>query len=240
MPVTVETPWLNCSGGSTTRNGTTTQSISFGWTPQRASLLVVFLFGAVNHTVSTGEWTKRIQVQGWGEMCMLTTHANGHTGITDVINGLNYLVGWVAFEFPPGAVYLTGIGSGPTTDTFPALSGLPASESVILAVLGHNSNSVVATSFSAAWSAPWVEDADFFTPYDVNEGHGMTVAHRINSTAASVTPATTVTRGGTWTGVPDRGLIVAAFDMPSTATPTPAEGARNKSAMAAMRGRSYG
>ena len=58
MAVTTEPPWINKTSGTAARNGTTSHTISFGFTSTTGNLLVVIISGDVTHTV-TG-WTEQL------------------------------------------------------------------------------------------------------------------------------------------------------------------------------------
>lgn len=210
MAVVSEPPWLNQSSGTAARNGTTSHTISFGFTSTSGSLLVFVVFGAVTHTVSG--WTEQLSPVNSGELSVFTKTSAGDTDITVTHNGSNYPVTWAAYEFPAGSSYTAGTSDSASSDAYPALSGLPGTEQVIIAARGRTAASASETSASAAWSAPWVEDADQFVAFATTDGGHLTVAHQINVTSTSITPTDTPTYGGSW-GTPDREKVVFALDV---------------------------
>lgn len=210
MAVVSEPPWLNQSSGTAARNGSTSHTISFGFTSTSGSLLVFVIFGAVTHTVSG--WTEQLQPVNSGELSVFTKTSAGDTSITVTHNGSNYPNTWVAYEFPAGSSYTAGVGDTTSSDTFPSLTGLPGTEQVVIAALGRTAASLSETAASATWSAPWVEDADLFVGFASTDGAALFVAHQINVTATSITPATTPTYTGSW-GTPDREKVVFALDV---------------------------
>lgn len=216
MAVTTEPAWLNKSSGVAARNGTTSHTIPFGFTSTSGSFLVVVVFGAVTHAV-TG-WTERLQPVSSGELSVFTKTSAGDSSIVVTHNGSNYPVGWVAFEFPAGAAYTAGIGSTPSADTFPALTGLPGTAQVVIAARGRNSSDQSSTA-SSVWTAPWVEDFDQSDPRGgtpVTDGMYLTVGHQLNVTSTSITPVATPTYGGTQS-VADREHVVFALNVPALA-----------------------
>lgn len=208
MAVTTEPAWLNKSSGIAARNGTTSHTIPFGWTAGIGTFLVVVVAGAVTHA-ATG-WTERLQPVSSGELSVFTKAGAGESSIVVTHNGGNYPVAWTAYEFPAGTTYTAGTGSSPTSDAFPALTGLPGSAQVVIAA-----RSVVladsGASGSASWAGTWVEDSDLTTPLaSGTDGIFMTTAHQLNVTATSITPsATTELIGG---AAPDRQHVVFALN----------------------------
>jgi hypothetical protein len=215
MAVT-EPPYLNIGSGIAARNGTASHTINFGYTSTSGSLLVVVIYGAVTHTASG--WTERLQPVSSGELSVFTKTSAGDSSISVTHNASNYASYWVAYEFPAGSTYTAGEGNSDTSDTFPALTGLPGTVQVIIAARGRVVATSAATSGSSVWSSPWVEDADIFDAFASGTDNGyLTVAHRINYTSTSITPATTTTYGGTWT-VNDRqhaGFAIDAVEISS-------------------------
>lgn len=210
MAVTTEPAWLNKTSGIAARNGTTSHTISFGFTSTSGSFLVVFIYGAVTHA-ATG-WTEQLQPVSSGELSVFTKTSAGDTSIALTHNGSDYPVAWVAYEFPAGATYTAGVGASPTTDTFAALTGLPGTAQVVIAARGRATGASDASA-SSVWSAPWVEDADLTAPAAATDGTFLTVAHQLNVTATSVTPATTTTYVGTFPA--DRQHVTVALNVPA-------------------------
>lgn len=214
MAVVTEPPWLNAGSGVADRNGTTSHTIPFGFTSTTGSLLVFVVFGAVTHAASG--WDEQLQPVSSGELSVFTKTSVGDSDITVTHNGSNFPVLWAVYELPAGSSYTSGTSSTASSDAYPALSGLPGTEQVIVAARGRVAGSVSETSASTAWSAPWVEDADLFTAFSTTDGGHLTVAHQINVTSSSVTPTDTPTYGGTWV-TPDREAVTVAFDVAASA-----------------------
>ncbi len=220
MSVTSEPPWLNFASGVSARNGTTTHTISFGFTPATGSLLVVVLYGAVTHTDGGGTWTERLQPVSGGELSVFTKVAAGDTSFVDTINSANYPVAWAVYEFQSGSTYTGGTSSAPNGDTWPALSGLPGTEQVVIAARGRVASNAE-TGASSTVSAPWVEDVDSFTADNgATDGCYMHVFHQLNVTSTSITPASTPTYNGTWSAA-DREHAVFALNVLAGDTTAP-------------------
>lgn len=213
MAVT-EPPWHNKASGTIARNGTSSHTISFGFTSTTGRLLVVVIYGAVTHAASG--WTEQLQPVSSGELSLFTKTSAGETSITVTHNASNYPSYWVAYEFPAGSTYTAGSSSSPTSDTFPALSSLPGTAQVIIAARGRVNPNSNATAASTSWGSPWVEDADIFEAYTSGGDSGyVTVAHQINFTGTSITPSATTTYStepGSWP-LTDRQHLVAALDV---------------------------
>lgn len=235
MGVITEPPWVHKTVGISARNGTTSRTITFStfgdapFTPTAGNLLVVVVFGAVTNTVAG--WTERVQPVNSGELSVFEIVAAGTAGtpsstttITITNNGSNYPEAIAVLELPAGSVYTSSTSNTPTSDTFPALGSLPGTERLIIAARGRVSGSVLAggSIASSVWSAPWVEDADLFTAFATTDGIYMTVAHKINETGTTVTPAATTTYDDptTW-NVTDREHIVIAYNAVATGSTTP-------------------
>jgi hypothetical protein len=201
--VTTEPPYTNKSQGVAPRNGTNTHVINFTtdgdapFTPTNGRMLVFVIYGAVTHTVSAGSWTEQLQPVSSGELSIFTVTAASHTSISVLHNGSNYPAPWCILEIPAGSTYTSGIGSSPTADTFPALTGLPGTAQLIIGARGRTSSQVQETGASSVWTAPWVEDADQVELFGVTDGGYLTVGHQINVTATSITPAATTTYSAT-------------------------------------------
>ncbi len=241
MPTTTEPPWLNFSAGVTTPNGTTTSVIPFGFTPTAGSRLVVFVAGSVTHAAAG--WTEQATPVGSAETALFDKVAAGETSITVVHNGANYAVEYAVYELPAGSVFTAVTSGSVNADTFPALPGLPGTPQLVIAALGRGIPSSAGT-MTAAWGAPFVEDADLLrlkAGVGATDGVYLTVGHAINVTSASVTPTLTVTDGLNVTEgspAPDRQRIVVAYDVvapPPPATPADVERLANASAARTMR-----
>lgn len=215
MAVVTDPPWLNKSGGMAARNGTTSHALTFGFTATAGSLLVLFVGGSVTHSIASG-WTERFQPVESSELSLFTRNAvGGETSVTVTHNGSNYPVGWCLYEFPPGSAFTTGAGSSPTNDTWPALSGLPGIEQVVLAARCRaNQNASAGTT--QVWNSPWVEDLDVTTPLATTDGTTVTVGRRNNVTTTSSTPSSTATNAGSQST--DRQVVIAAFDVVTTSS----------------------
>lgn len=221
MTATTEPPWLHKSQGVAPRNGTLSHTLNFTtdgdapFTPATGSLLVLFIFGAVTHTNAV--WTEVEQPVNSGELSCFTQTARA-AGADDTVtithNGSNYPTPWVVIEYPAGSSVTNSTNSSTNNDTFPTLSGLTGgsgNERVIHGAIGRTAGTVLESSFSASWTAPWVEDCDQFAAYNPTDGGALTVGHQINVIATSETPTFTPTYGGTWsTG--DREKVVIAVN----------------------------
>lgn len=214
MAVTTEPAWLNRTNGVAPANGTTSHTISFGFTPATGSLLVFVVFGGVTHT-NTGGWTERAQPVSSAELSLFTKDSTGETSITLTHNGSNYPVAWAAYEFPAGSTYTKVASANATNDTFPALTALPGTEQVILAFFGRNDTFA---SASAAWGGTWTEDSDTYTASVSGYALLFTTAHQLNVTATSITPTLTPTYGSGGGTNSDREKIVAAFTVAATSS----------------------
>jgi ABC-type thiamin/hydroxymethylpyrimidine transport system permease subunit len=232
MPTVSEPPYLHKSSGVSVRNGTTTRTITwstFGdapFTPATGSLLVAIVFGAVTNSTS-GSWTEQLQPVSSGELSVFTSTNNSVTAppssITITNNGANYDEMICVMEFPAGSAYVSGIGSTPTADTWPTLTGLTGgagNERVIIGARGRTITSTITTSMSSSPTAPWVEDADIFQAMTTGTETGyLTVVHAINIIATSATPVSTTTVGGS-NSTPDREHVVFAINAVATSGTT--------------------
>lgn len=212
MANTSEPPWVNKASGTATRNGTSSHTVSFGFTSTAGNMLVFICFGAVTHTEAGSTWTERAQPVSSGELSMFTKTSTGETSITINHNGSNYPMLWVAYEFLAGTSFTGVTDSNSSSETFPTLSSLPGIEQVVIAVRGRTAPSTSETGASTVWDGSMVEDADLFAAYSSTDGGHLTVAHQRNVTATSITPSATTTYTGTWT-IPDRERIVAALNV---------------------------
>lgn len=220
MAVTTEPPWINQSSGIAARNGTSSHTISFGWTAGTGTYLVVFIAGSVTNTGPGAPWSEPQGPVSSAELSMFVCgSASGQTSITVTHNGSDYAVPWAAYEFPAGTTLTASVSNSATADTFPALGSLPGTEQVILAARGRGNPNSGGTA-STVWTSPWVEDADRNVAINVTDGAYLTVGHQLNVTATSITPAATGTYSFT---VPsDRQHIVAALNVAVIVPPGPA------------------
>lgn len=216
MATVTEPPWLNKTGGTAARNGTTSHTVTFGFTATAGSLLVLYMGGAVTNTIASG-WTERQQPVSSAELSMWTATGAGQTSVTVTHNGSNYPVGWCLYEFPVGSTYTGSNASTPSDDTWPAYTGLPGTAQVIIAARCRSCTSGGAAP-SQVWTAPWVEDLDAAAAASPTDGTYVTVAHAINITATSITPASTPTYG-TGSFSPDREIVLAAFTVAALSAP---------------------
>jgi hypothetical protein len=215
VAVVSEPPWLNIGSGTAARNGTTSHTISFGFTSTSGSLLVAVIHGAVTHTASG--WTEQAQPVATGECSLFTKTSAGDSSITVTHNGSNYPVNYVIYEFPTGST-VTGVDSTTgSNDTMEGLTGLPGTEQVIIGALGRVAIGSE-TGASISPSAPWVEDADLFVAASGTDGSYLAVVHQINYTGASITPTISPTYTGTWSNG-SREKISAAFDVAAASAP---------------------
>jgi len=172
--------------------------------------------GAVTNTIAAG-WTERQQPVSSAELSMWTATGAGQTSVTVTHNGSNYPVGWCLYEFPAGSTYTGSNSSTPSDDTWPAFTGLPGTAQVILAARCRSCTSGGAAP-SQVWTAPWVEDLDAAAAASPTDGIYLTVAHAINITATSITPASTPTYG-TGSFSPDREIVTGAFTVAALSVP---------------------
>jgi hypothetical protein len=218
---TTEPPWVHKSSGIAGRNGTNTHVITFStdgdapFTPANGNLLVVVVYGAVTHTVSTGGWTEQQQPVVSGELSAFTVTAASHTSITVVHNGSNYPVTFFVGELPAGSTITASSGASPSSDIMAPLTGLPGTAQLIIAAVGrvpNNSNSNGVSPLT--WTAPFVKDAEQFAVIGATDGAWMTVAHAINITSTSVTPVyspTYLILPGDWS-IADREHVIMAIN----------------------------
>jgi hypothetical protein len=186
---------------------------------------VALVYGAVTNAGSVG-WTEQLQPVNSAELSVFTkTAAGGGDVLTVTNNGSNYPEVVVLYEFPAGSTYDVGTSGSPTSDTFPTLSGLAGgagNERLIIAARGRAVVNTGALSSSAAWTT-FIEDADLYTAFATTDGVYMTVAHVINYTGTSITPAATQTwnpSDSTW-AVTDRQHVVFAINAVSPSSTTP-------------------
>lgn len=199
--------WTQHTSGIAGRNGTTSHTIPFGWSAVGGELLVVLVGGQVTQA-ATG-WNEPLAPVSSGELSVFwKAAAAGENSITVTHNGSNYPVAWDARSYAAGSAYVTGTSGSPSNDTFPTLSGLTGTTTIIAAKSrGNGDTSATATT---TWTAPFVEEADQGVVFATTDGVYFTAASLEDQTAASVTPAASTTYTGSW-GVPDRQLVVAAF-----------------------------
>lgn len=215
MAVTTEPPWLNKASGTAARNGTTSHTISFGFTSTSGSLLAVFIHGAVTNTASG--WTKQAGPVATGECSLFTKISAGDSSITVTHNGSNYPVNYVIYEFPTGST-VTGVDSTTgSSDTLVGLTGLSGAPQVTIAAIGRVAIGSE-TGASATWSGSLVEDGDLFVAASGTDGSYFTVGHQINVTASSWSPTVSISYTGTW-GNGQREKISAVFDVAAASTP---------------------
>lgn len=212
MAVTTEPPWINKTSGISARNGTTTHSISLGFTPSSGSFLVFVVGGAVTNT--NAGWTERAAPVNSGELSVFTKTSDGtETTFVDTVNGSNYPVVWTAYEFPTGTTWTGSVNATPTAETWQQITGLPGTAQVVFGAMLHAiGGASSANTYGAAWDSPWVEDSDQIVTLSGTDGAAVTVGHQINVTATSATPSATITRGGVW-AVTDRETVTWALDV---------------------------
>lgn len=186
---------LNQASGVAGRNGTTSHTITFGWSAGTGTLVTLIIFGAVTHAISGG-WTERLAPVNSGELSVFTATGAGQSSVTVTHNGADYATLWVAVE-TPGA-WVGGVGGSSADDILPPLSGLPGTAVTVISAHGR----VSATATDAA-SASWLgmtELYDAVRARNVTDGGWLTVAYLAGVTATSYTPAMTPTYAS-W-GVP--------------------------------------
>jgi uncharacterized cupin superfamily protein len=209
MAATTEPPWVNKASGTAARNGTTSHTISFGFTSTSGNLLVAVIHGAVTHTASG--WTKQAGPVAAGECSLFTKTSAGDSSIAVTHNGSNYPVNYVIYEFASGSTFTGTDSTTGANDTMPALTGLPGTEQVIIAALGRVTTGSE-TNASISPGAPWIEDGDLFVANSAGtDGAYLAVVHQLNVTATSITPTITPTYSGTWGTVREK--ISAAFNI---------------------------
>jgi hypothetical protein len=214
------------------RNGTGSHVINFTtdgdnpFTPTAGSLLLLWIHGAVTHTITGQGWTKQFGPVSSGELALFTKTAAGTVGtpssdttVTVTHNGSNYPVAFCLEELPNGST-ITGVDSTTgSNDTAVALTGLPGTEQLIIAGLGRVTVGGE-TLGSIAPTAPLVEDADLFSASGATDGTYLAVWHRINYTGTSITPTVTPTYTGGWgNAVREKGSIAINAVAPTTTTP---------------------
>lgn len=220
MGVTPEPPWTNFASGTAARNGTASHTINFGFTSTTGRFLVVEVFGAVTNA-ATG-WTEQLAPVASAELSVFTKTSAGESSITVTHNGSNYPVNWTVREYESGSAWVDGVDSNSNVDAFPALTGLPGVEVVVHAARGRSASNGAETDSTTTWTAPFVEDADLFSPLaGGTDGAGhFSSAHAINITATSITPSASTTYSGTWS-TPDREKVVYAINAVAPITTTP-------------------
>lgn len=210
-------PWLNIGSGLAARNGTTSHTVSFGFTSTSGSLLLFLAYGAVTHA-ATG-WTVVESPTSSGQLAMLTKTSAGDSSITLLHNGSNYPVGWTVYELPAGSTITTSDNAGDSADTFPTIT-LPGTAQVVIAARGRVAGGSE-TGASTTWTSPLVEDSDVFTAASGTDGLTLAVGHQIGVTATTYTPAAATTYSGTW-GAGDRQRVAVAIELPSGGSGTTA------------------
>lgn len=214
MAVVPEPPWLNKTSGVSARNGTTTHTITLGFTPTSGNFLMFVVGGGVTHT--NGSWTERAAPVANGELSVFTkTSAGTETTFTDTTNGSNYPVVWAAYEFLAGTTWTGSANSASGSGTFVQLTGLPGTEQVVFGAMGVSSNTFNASNITTAtWSAPWVEDAEVNNPYvSPTDGYDITIAHQLNVTATSITPTASTSYVSPPVGGVTRQAVTWALDV---------------------------
>lgn len=208
MATVSEPCWINKTQGVAARNGTTTQTIPLGFTPTLGNFLMFVVGGAVTHTNAL--WTVRANPVNSGGLSVFTKTSDGtETNFVDTMNGSNYPLIWTAYEFLVGTTYTTSVQANPTTFTFSQVTGLPGTAQVVFGAAGIVMPTV-ATTFSATWTNPLVEDSDQFAINATTDGYGMTVGHQINVMTTTFTPAVSVTTNAS-TG--DRQMVTLALNV---------------------------
>jgi hypothetical protein len=115
--------WVNQSSGVADRNGTSSHTISFGFTSTTNNLLVAVIAGGVTHDI-TG-WTQQLAPVNSTELAVFTKTSAGESSLTVTHNASNYPVGWCVFEFPSDAAWDSGTSvANSAGTTFPTLTGL--------------------------------------------------------------------------------------------------------------------
>lgn len=190
MGIVAEPFWINRASGVAARNGTSSVTISFGFTSTAGNRLVLIVGGPITHT--NGGWTKYLGTVFSGELAMFSKISTGDSSFTDTLNAADYPVVWCVYEIPPGSVFYTGIGGDNSSNyTFPTVA-LPGSEQVVFAVRGQVLTA--GSTASTTWSSPYLEDAAVVEPHNgTTAGYYISVGHSSNVTGATETPSAATT-----------------------------------------------
>lgn len=215
-----EPPYVNLANGAAPRNGTSSHTINFGFTPAANTLLVVVVHGPGTHSTPSTGWVERLSTTGTGELAVYTKFAVGDESSIVVDHSLsNIPLNWIAYAFPVGSGWVAWTGSSPTTDTWPSLSGMPATDKVILAIRARVITSTTGAT-DIAWGSGWTQDYEATTVAASGGTNGTTIsaARRINHTSDTWT-ISNYFHSSSGTYASDRQFGVLALDVaPAVAT----------------------
>lgn len=199
---------VNSANGISARNGTTTHTISFGFTSTAGNLLVFVVAGAVTHT--NAGWTEQLQPVNSGELSVFTKTSTGDSSFTDTVNGSNYPLAWQVWEFSAGSSYVAGVSnnnvsrgtSGAATNWGNTLTGLPGTAVRVIAANSDTQTAGGVVSMSSAWTSPFSGVADVGTPAaSGTDGVSLCIGQATGVTATSILPNWSPTwSNGTGTG----------------------------------------
>lgn len=183
---------VNSNNGVAARNGTTSHTVSFGFTSTAGNLLVFVCAGAMTHA-ATG-WLERLSPVSSAELSLFTKVSTGDTSITVTHNGSNYPMAWAVWEWPANTAWVGGASESANDLTFPTLSNLPGNGEIELGAALCIGVGDPGTGPSASWTAGsegWTELIDSFTAGNSTDGVYFTVATASDATVTSTTPAGT-------------------------------------------------
>jgi hypothetical protein len=188
--------WVNrtvLSGSSVDENGTTKHTCTFT-TATQGNYLVAVVAGAVTFTTPAGWTLIDSAISNAAIYLFVKTAAGGESSFETTHNASNFLIKGVVYEFMAGTTIIgsandnsQAYNSGETGPQVSSLTGTYSRFSARCLNL-ENSNS----TFSTAWTLPTVEDYDSGSPFDSNDGVGLTIAYDDGSTGASFDPSSNI------------------------------------------------
>lgn len=186
---------LNTSGGVAARNGTSSHTVSFGFTSTAGSLLV-FICAASVTNAATG-WTERHSPVQSAELSVFTKTSVGDSSITVTHNASNYPMQWWVEEWPAGTDWVNGAQASAGNTTMPNLTGLPGTPVRVSSTLARSASGTSGSLSAGSWGGTTIEDRDAITLSDGStDGVWFAVAHGDAITAASLQPTVTVSESG--------------------------------------------
>lgn len=210
------TPWLNRVTGIAPRNGTTSHTVSLGFTPANKSLLVAVICGAVTHTTPSG-WTEVRAPVASAEIALLTKVSDGtETDITVTHNGSDYPIVYAFYEFPRGSTVINSAMSTTSDNVFPVVGTLGATEKTIMAIFGGTvatASSPSAVPSTAATALHWLEDLDLAAPDAATDGAWIWIAFSYNTLVTATTTTLLPTLSVTNPPLTDREKIVLGLQI---------------------------
>lgn len=199
--------WTNRGSGVGAANGTTTHTVTIPFSPTSGRLLVAVMGGAVTFTTPTGWTAGPSQVGNQGLYVFTKTSDGTETSISTTHNGSNYPITWAFYEFASGSALTgtagtaTGVATG--TTVWATVTALPGTAVTVFGAGTMGASSGV-TSYSCAFTAPWIEDVDSFTAAGASpEGTYLAVGYQDGVTTTTSAVLGSVTGTGT-TGVGER------------------------------------